>query len=345
MSLRFPRLPLILLLALALSCASVAALLTGPTAISPSSLSQWMLSANAGTLSDGERMVLRELRLPRLLLALLIGSALACAGAVMQGLFRNPLAEPGLAGISGGAALAAVTVIVLADSFAMDEALRVWLLPAGAFIGGTLAALTVAGLARVDGRTRVGTLLLGGLALNSITGAGIGFLAHVADDAALRSLTFWLFGSLGRAGWAELRIGAPLLLISMALMLRHGRALDALLLGEREAGHLGVAVEAVKRRLLLLVVLATATAVALAGIIAFVGLITPHLIRLLAGPGHRLLLPASALLGALLLTLADVLARTLLAPQELAIGVLTSIVGGPFFLALLLHRRGHPDLQ
>ena len=281
---------------------------------------------------DFERAALLQIRLPRVVLALLIGASLAQAGAAMQGLFRNPLAEPGLIGVSSGAALAAVCIIVLWQA-------PPWLLPLATFVGGMTAAWFVARIASDAGYTRVATMLLAGLAINALAGAGIGFLSFIADDLALRSLTFWMFGSLGKAGWNEIALAAPLLLITLLLIPREARALDALLLGEAEAGHLGFEVERVKRRLMLLSVLAVATSVSLAGIIGFVGLIVPHLVRLWAGPGHRLLLPASALLGAALLGLADLGARTWLAPAELPIGVLTALVGAPFFLLLIIRYR------
>lgn len=343
---RLSTFPLLLALGLGLLVAAWLALSSGPLPLSaPKILAALGLPLDAD-LQDYESATVLQLRLPRLMLALLVGSALACAGATMQGLFRNPLAEPGLAGISGGAALGAVGVIVLGASLPVlaTERANLAVLPLAAFLGGSLAALLVAGLARVDGHTRIGTLLLGGLAVNAVTGAGIGFLAQLADDLALRTAMFWMFGSLGKAGWSEIAIAAPLLIGSVTLMIRDARALDALLLGEAEAGHLGVDVEALKRRLLLLVVLSVSVAVAVSGIIGFIGLVTPHLIRIWAGPGHRFLLPASALLGALLLTLADVLARVLLAPAELAIGVLTTLIGGPFFLVLLLGLRRRAEL-
>lgn len=331
------------LLVLALCLAAILALGLGPLAIAPAkvlaSLGLPIGSAPAGF----EITAVREIRLPRVVLALLIGAALAQAGAAMQGIFRNPLAEPGLAGVSAGAALAAVTLIVLGSPLGLGGAAQAWLLPLATFAGGALAAYLVARLAQVDGSTRIATLLLAGLALNAIATAGIGLLAHLADDLALRSLSFWMFGSLGRAGWTEIAIGAPLLLLALVLIPRDARALNALLLGEAEAGHLGVDVEALKRRLSILIVLAAGTAVALAGMIGFIGLVVPHLVRLWAGPDHRLLLPAAALLGALLLTVADTFARLALAPAELPVGILTALVGGPFFLVLLLRYRGSAE--
>lgn len=343
---RRARLKFLVLLALliALPVAAAWSLGTGPLALSLPQIAA-ALGLGPAPLQDFEAIAITELRLPRLTLALLIGSALAVSGAAMQGLFRNPLAEPGLAGISGGAALGAVAMIVLGGPLGWLAATPPgFALSAAAFAGAALAAAAVARLAQVDGHTRIGTLLLAGLAVNAIAGAGIGFLAQIADDLALRSLTFWMFGSLGKAGWNDIAIAAPLILVPQWLILRDARALDALLLGEAAAGHLGVDVEWLKRRQLAMIVLAVGTAVSLAGIIGFVGLVTPHLIRLWAGPGHRYLLPASALLGALLLTLADVLARSLLAPGELAVGILTTLIGGPFFLALLIAFRRRAEL-
>lgn len=329
---------------LALGCAAAAALAlaTGPLDIGAGVIVHSLLRAmglNADVPDDLAAAVI-QIRLPRVLLALLVGAALAQAGAAMQGLFRNPLAEPGLVGISSGAALAAVAVLVLGDSVGLYSHVSASrLLPLATFLGGAASTALVMRLSLVDGRTRIATLLLAGLALNAIAAAGIGFFSHLASDTALRSVSFWMFGSLGRAGWPEIAVAAPLLLVPLLWLPREARALDALLLGEAEAGHLGVDVERLKRRVTLLVVLAAGAAVALAGVVAFVGLLVPHFVRLWLGPSHRHLLTASALLGALLLTLADTAARTLLAPAELPVGILTALVGGPFFLALLVRRR------
>lgn len=323
--------------------AALASLATGPMDI-PLSRIWGALGLPGGTApGEAEASTILQIRLPRLVLALLIGAALAQAGAAMQGIFRNPLADPGLVGISSGAALAAVAVIVAGHAAGLFGVVSPrFVLPVASFAGGALATWLVLRVAMVDGHTRVGTLLLSGLALNAIAGAGIGFFSHVASDSALRSVTFWMFGSLGRAGWPEIAVAAPLLGIALVLIPREARALNALLLGEAEAGHLGIDVERLKRRLTALVVLAAGSAVALAGIVAFVGLIVPHLVRLVAGPDHRIVLPASALAGALLLVVADTAARVLLAPTELPIGILTALVGGPFFFLLLL--RGRDDV-
>lgn len=292
-----------------------------------------------------EITTLWHLRLPRLLLAIGVGAALAVAGTAMQGLVRNPLADPGLIGLSSGAALAASAVMVLGLALDLNPASTSrWVLPLAAFAGAGMSALLVLSLAQYEGYTRVSTLLLAGLAINAVAGAGIGFLANVADDRALRSVTFWMFGSLARAGWSEIAIALPLLMIPILALPREAAALNALLLGEAEAGHLGVDVERLKRRVMLLVILAVGVSVAVAGIIGFVGLIVPHLLRLQMGPDHRKLLPAAALGGALLLTLGDTLSRSLLAPAELPIGILTALIGGPVFLLLLLRYRQSPEL-
>jgi iron complex transport system permease protein len=332
----------LVLLAFAVLVAALGSLALGPLPIPFSHVLASLGLPIDAQAQDFEIATVLQLRLPRVVLGLLIGASLAQAGAVMQGLFRNPLADPGLAGVSGGAALAAVMVIVFGERVGLGGAAR-WLLPAGAFVGGSLAAWLVARLGEVEGTTRVSTMLLAGLAINAIASAGIGLGAQLASDLALRTLTFWMFGSLGKAGWPEIAVGAPLLLLPLLALPRDARALDALLLGEAEAGHLGVDVEALKRRSGFLVVLAVATSVALAGVIGFVGLLVPHLVRLGSGPEHRFLLPASALAGAALLTLADCSARVALAPAELPIGILTAFLGGPLFLALLLRYRDRTE--
>ncbi|GAB5467722.1 MAG: iron ABC transporter permease [Rhodospirillales bacterium] len=288
-----------------------------------------------------EEAVLLSIRLPRVLLAILVGGGLAVCGAALQGLFRNPLADPGLIGVSAGAALAAAATIVFGGLFfaGLPPALRPYLLPLAAFLGGLLVTVIIQRLARSGGRTDVATLLLAGIAVNAIAGAGIGLLFYLADDQQLRAVTLWTLGSLAGRPWSEILPALPLILIALVGLLAMARPLNALLLGEQEAYHLGFAVERLKRRLVLLVALATGAAVAVSGIIGFVGLVVPHLVRLLLGADHRLVLPASALVGASLLLVADLGARHLVLPAELPIGILTSLLGGPFFLWLLLRRR------
>ncbi|MBV7483071.1 iron ABC transporter permease [Bordetella sp. BOR01] len=276
------------------------------------------------------RNVLLDIRLPRVLFAVVAGAALAIAGAAMQALFRNPLAEPGLVGISAGGALGAVSAIVLTTGgFAVTA-------PA-AFAGSLLATAAAYAVGRrVSG---VAGLLLAGIAINTVAGSLIGLLTYMASDAQLRDLTFWSMGSLAGASWPLLAFLAPWTLLWSAWLMRQWRAMNALLLGEREAQHLGFALITVRYKLVLATALIVGPLVAATGGIGFVGLVVPHLVRMTLGADHRWLLPASMLAGALALTLADWLARIVVIPAELPIGLVTSLVGGPFFLWLLARGR------
>ncbi len=293
-----------------------------------------------------QESVLMVIRLPRVVAGVLIGSSLAVSGTAIQGLFRNPLADPGLIGISSGSALAAAGIIVLGNG-ALRGIVAIFgdlALPLAAFGGGFLTTLLIHRLATLGGRTSVPTMLLAGIAINALSGAAIGLLTFIATDDQLRDLTFWSLGSLGRANWQMIAAMLPFILASLLFMPLLARALNAFLLGESEAGHLGVNVERVKTLVVTLVALAVGAGVAVAGIIGFIGLVVPHLIRLLWGPDHRLVLPASALLGASLLVGADLLARTIAVPAEVPLGIVTALVGGPFFLWLLLRDRGKMSL-
>jgi len=291
--------------------------------------------------SRHQEAVLLAIRLPRALVGVLVGAALAVSGAALQGLFRNPLADPALIGVSTGAALAAAAVIVLGGSLAAVTAVvpHSLLLPLAAFGGGLATTVVVYRIASRDGRTDVAIMLLAGVAMNAITAAGVGLMVFMSDDQQLRDLNFWLLGSLGGATWDSLGAGAPFLVIGALALLLFARPLNALLLGESEAGHLGFRVERTKRAIVVLAALVTGAAVALTGVISFVGLVVPHVVRLLAGPDHRLLLPCSMMFGAALLLIADLFARTVVLPAELPISILMACIGGPFFIWLLLRRR------
>ncbi|HZQ35160.1 MAG TPA: iron ABC transporter permease [Dehalococcoidia bacterium] len=286
------------------------------------------------TVTRQQDAVLWAIRLPRIVMAGLVGGALALAGAVLQGIFRNPLAEPGLIGVSAGSALGAVAAIV-----AGFTALGPASLPLAGFVGGLLATLAVYRFARYGGRTEVVTLILAGVALNAIAGALTGLLLFLANDAQLRNVVFWQLGSLGSATWTTVGAVAPFVLIGTLVLPRYGRTLNLLVLGEREARHLGVDTERARFLLIAMAALLTGAAVAVAGVISFVGLVVPHIVRLIAGPDHRTLLPASALAGATLLLLADLFARTVALPREIPLGVVTALAGGPFFLWLLDRTR------
>lgn len=282
--------------------------------------------------------VLLSIRLPRVALGLLVGSGLSVAGAAMQGLFRNPLADPGLVGVSSGAALAAVASIVLAGAFELSFVPRALLLPVAAFAGGLCTTLLVARLARLRGITTVTTMLLAGIAINALAQSVMGFLIFMANDAQLRTITFWSLGGLGGATWPTVLAAAPFVLAALFFLPRLGRAMNALSLGESAAGHLGVRVERLKRVAVFFSALAVGAAVATAGLIVFVGLVVPHLWRLLIGPDHRALFPGSALLGGSLVVGADLLARVVVAPAELPVGIVTAAIGAPFFIWLLVSR-------
>ncbi len=328
--------------AVALCSTALAALALGAVAIPPMKV----LAALTGRLDASEAMtqtIILNVRLPRVLLALIAGAGLAVAGVLMQALFRNPLAEPAIIGVSAGAALGAVATIVLGSTVfvGLTRLLDVWTLPVAAFAGALATTLIVFTLARRDGVLDATTMLLTGIAINALAGAAIGLLIFIATDEQLRSLTFWNLGSLGAATWSALAGASPLALAAVLSAPFLAGWLNALLLGESEALHLGVPVETVKRVVIGLSALATGAIVAVTGVIGFIGLIAPHLARLVVGPDHRVLLPLAAMLGATLLTLADLAARTLARPAELPLGVLTALVGAPFFLYLL--RRGQGE--
>jgi iron complex transport system permease protein len=289
--------------------------------------------------TDRDTLVVLSIRLPRAVATLLVGASLAVSGVLMQGLFRNPLADPGLLGVSSGAALAAAAVIVLGDRLA-GGALPFEALPIAAFGGAVLATLLLALAGRRAGRTDTGAVLLAGIAFAALANAALGLLVYVADDRQLRDLTFWTLGSFGGVGWGRLMISAPLLLAPVLLAPLLGPAFDALAFGEAEAHHMGIRVERVKRIAIAATALGVGAAVATVGIVGFVGMVVPHGVRLTIGPSHRALLPASALAGALLTLAADLTARTIVAPAELPIGILTALVGAPVFLHLVARRRG-----
>ncbi|MEJ1196388.1 MULTISPECIES: iron ABC transporter permease [unclassified Streptomyces] len=278
--------------------------------------------------------VLWNVRFPRIVLALLVGASLGCAGALMQGVFGNPLAEPGVIGVSSGAAVGAVGAIAFGLNF-----LGNWTVSVFAFASGLVTVLVVYAMSRSGGRTEVVTLILTGIAVNAFAGALIGLFLFFADTAAVNQITFWQLGSLAQATWPKVLAVLPCAALGLGLAPLYARRLDLLALGERPARHLGVDVERLRVVLVLVIALLTAAAVSVAGVIGFVGLVVPHLLRMVAGPGHRFLIPGSALLGALVLLAADLAARTVAEPAELPLGVLTALLGSPFFFWLLRRTR------
>lgn len=313
---------------------------TGAVAIAPGKVVSILFGQSDPGITDSHRVVVWSVRLPRVLLALLAGAGLACAGVLMQALFRNPLADPALIGVSAGAALGAVAVIVLGATLLQgaSRVLGVWTLPAAAFVGALATTIAVFRLAQRDGVLDPSTMLLCGIAINALTGSGIGLLTYLATDDQLRNLTFWSLGSLGAATWGALAGAAPAVALMLVATLWLAPGLNALLLGESEAHHLGVPVERLKRAVIALTAAAAGAVVAVAGVIGFIGLIAPHIARLLVGPDHRYVLPLAAAIGAILLTGGDIIARTAVRPAELPIGILTAFLGAPFFLWLLRRR-------
>ena len=280
------------------------------------------------------------LRVPRVLGCAVVGCSLALGGAVMQGLFRNPLADPSLIGVAAGAGSVAAACIVLFGGLQISLfGGDISLLPVAAFAGALITSLLIYRLSRHQGRTEVATLLLSGLALNALSGALIGLFIFVSDDDQLRDLNFWMLGSMGGMDWRATSIISTLTMISVIFLLPLHKPLNALALGERESAMMGINTEGLKRRIFLFTALAVGASVAFCGIIGFVGLLVPHMLRMLGGGDHRFLLPAAALGGGVLLCWADTLARTVVQPSEMPLGVITSLAGTPFFLFLLYQRK------
>ncbi|WP_244544148.1 MULTISPECIES: iron ABC transporter permease [unclassified Beijerinckia] len=322
----------------------VVALATGPVAIPVSRLARlalsWLSGENDASMAR-DWLVLMNIRLPRVVLGILLGSGLSVAGAIMQGLFRNPLADPAIVGVSSGAALAAAATIVLGDRLLPLSPMMMQgvILPIAAFVGSLLAAGALYAISTREGQTSTTTMLLAGIAISALAASGIGLLIYISDDRQLRDITFWTMGSLGGANWWKVSVAVPVMLVLFISSKFLANGLNALALGEAAAFHVGHRVQLIKVVSIVLIGLATGVGVAAAGVISFVGIVVPHLVRLAIGPDYRSLLPISALLGASLLVAADACARTIVAPADLPIGILTALVGAPFFLWLLLRRE------
>ncbi|EGR1597392.1 TPA: FecCD family ABC transporter permease [Vibrio parahaemolyticus] len=320
---------------------AIASITVGPMNISFTDSLRGLIGAHS-ELAPHIQLVINEIRLPRTILCMFIGAILAVCGVVMQGLFRNPLAEPGIIGVSAGAALGGAFAIVVFAEFSQNhpQLMNLAALPLFAFLGGALTTVLVYWLGTNKFGTSVTIMLLAGVAISALSGAAIGFLNFSADDQMLRDLTLWSMGSLAGANWAGIGLASVTLVVLLFWFHKKAMFLNALLLGESEARHLGVPVQKLKRQLILLSAVGVGVTVSICGAIGFIGLVIPHLGRMLAGPDHRTLLPISALLGALLLTCADMIARVLLAPAELPVGIVTALIGAPFFIYLLFQQRG-----
>lgn len=334
-----PLLVLLLLAAIVLGC-GIGAVYISPAQVFAALLKQLGINLPV-EYSAQQEAVLLAIRLPRVVLALLVGSALAISGAALQGLFQNPLTEPGLIGVSSGATLGAVAVVVMGQKWfaAAMVLLGIFTLPVASFITALIVTILVYRLSQNGGKTIVSTVLLAGIALNAMAAALTGMLIYYASDAQLRSITFWTLGSLGGATWNNVSAIAPFILIAITVLIKKSKSLNAFALGESNAAYIGINTERTKQLIIVLTAMAVGASVAVSGIIMFVGLIVPHILRLISGPDNRSLLPASAMLGASLLIIADIVARTIFHPAEIPIGIVTSLIGAPFFIYILLNQR------
>jgi iron complex transport system permease protein len=330
-------------LGLALGAAVLGAALAGAMAVPLGDVGAWLLAAvGLGEGAGGSVDALLDIRLPRVLATVAVGASLGLAGAAMQGLFRNPLVDPGLLGVSSGARLGAVLFLVLGggELVAVAPSLRLFALPIAAFVGALASVALVWRIASRRGRAATATLILAGVALALVEESATGLLSWAADEEALRLVTLWRMGSFAGVDAAMVGIATVVTALGAFILWRRADVLDALSLGEAEAHQLGYDVPREMRIIVAITALAVGVAVATAGVIAFVGLVAPHLVRLALGPAHRPLLLGSALLGAFLVVVADTAARTLVSPAELPIGAMMAVLGGPLFLTLVARRAG-----
>ncbi|MBX2849985.1 MAG: iron ABC transporter permease [Acidiferrobacterales bacterium] len=317
------------------------AVVLGSIPISLGQFGNWLVGSEV---SNQTSTIISQIRLPRALLAASVGAMLAICGAATQGLFRNPLADPSLIGVTAGASAGAALVIFFGHSllrFNTNSLSNLSLVSIGAFIGGSLTALLVYRLASNRTGTSVATMLLAGIAITALAGGLTSLLEFFANNEMLRRISLWRMGGFGNANWQMVIFALISAILCVYLLMRYSDALNALLLGESEARHLGIAVQSVKLQLIVVVAAAVGISVSLAGSIAFVGLVVPHIMRLIVGPNHRLLLPSAALGGAVLMLLADTVARISLAPTEIPVGIITALLGAPFFVSLLRYRHSY----
>lgn len=292
-------------------------------------------------------MVINEIRLPRVILSFIVGASLSISGGAMQGLFRNPLADPALIGVSTGAALGAVAFIILGSLILPDlpADIKLYSQPFAAFIGGIISTILAYKLASRSGITNISILLLAGIAINALNGALYGFFVFIANDAQLRNITFWSLGSFSGTTWTSVYISIVAVLLPSLILLKYGRELNIIALGEKEAFFLGIDVQKIKLIIIIITAISIGGGVSLAGIIGFLGIVTPHIIRLWFSHNYKYLLPLSIILGGTILMIADTLSRTIVSPAELPIGILTTGIGGPFFIWLLLREKKREEIS
>ena len=295
---------------------------------------------SSSEISQAFKTVVIDIRLPRILMGIIVGVALGISGAILQGLFRNPLIDPGFIGVSSGAAIGAMFVIMFSQLIAIENNFYVqFLLPVFAMSGGLFTTILVYKMSQMSGKTNIMAMLLSGIAVNAFSGSIIGFLVYRASDMELRSFTFWTLGSLDNSNWLIVSIAFILILIPLIISIRLRKKLDVFMLGDAEAGYLGLNIEKLKKKIIFIAALMVGTTVAFCGMIGFIGLVTPHLVRLIMGPSHKTLILGSAILGAIILILADFISRIIIAPAQLPIGIITSALGAPFFLWLIVSQK------
>ena len=291
-------------------------------------------------LSQAFKTVVLDIRFPRIVMGIIVGVALGVSGAILQGLFRNPLVDPGFIGVSSGSAIGAMFVIMFSHLIGIQNNFYVqFILPIFSMLGGLLTTILVYKMSKMSGKTNIMAMLLSGIAINAFSGSIIGFLVYRASDMELRSFTFWTLGSLDNTSWLIVSISLLLISIPLFIAIKIRKQLDIFMLGDSEAGYLGINIERLKKKIIAISALMVGVTVAFCGMIGFIGLVTPHLVRLIMGPSHKTLIFGSAILGAIILILADFISRIIIAPAQLPIGIITSALGAPFFLWLIVSQK------
>ena len=303
-------------------------------------LRQFNFLSNYEVLEINE-IVLLNIRLPRVILGVLVGLALGTSGAILQGLFRNPLVDPGFIGVSSGAAVGAMFAILFTQFLQLFfwSFLIPFILPIMAIIGSFITTILVYRMSKVESKTNIMTMLLSGIAVNAISGSVIGLFVSISSDVQLRSFTFWTLGGLDNADWLVVLLTSIFVFIPIFFVFKMRNEMDIFMLGDSEAAHLGLNVESLKKKIILITSIMVGISVSFCGMIGFVGLVTPHLVRLFIGPKHKFLIPGAALLGAIILSLSDLIAKSIIAPAQLPLGVITSAIGAPFFIWLIINQK------
>lgn len=319
-------------------------LMFGAYAMSSTELLKGLLSLSEPGGNMGNGFLIYHIRLPRVIMAALVGAGLASVGAAIQGLFRNPLADPTLIGVSSGAVLFAVLAIVIAGNYwsTLPDWVQQTSVSLSAFVGGVITTFVVYAISKKQQQLAVMTMLLAGIAISALASAIVGICIYLSDDQQLRDITFWTLGSLSGTSWLQVGILCPLVIGGLWVLIKQANTINALLLGEKEAAYLGVKVESVKTLIILIAALIVGVCISFTGIIGFVGLVIPHFLRLLRGADYTQLLPASAIAGAVFLVITDTFARTIVAPAELPLGIITALIGAPFFLWLIYRTNNNP---